>query len=314
MGFVGNLWSISVSEPHGKWNRPGAKESLRERFLDFRARQEAAGDFNLRQIADDIGIPYYVLKGFAKDPKKHSRATMPRTPLHLDAIARYLDRLEGKSLNDDSEFRISHPTLKKLFAARSSADFIISNADYRGMYVGMGIGRKSPKLCTSILVMDKRDDRLDYVEQDTKTNNKIAIEGHCLWLTGSLVLLGVRGDMETMQCITLRSDVILADGNRVLVGAEYNTGWPARGSSIATVVFLQVWQGGLEGDLAKALAGSETFRVMREAQGHEGLPEDIAWERVGNALRQIMDGDVAMAGIDRAREFIGPFDRASDLI
>jgi len=302
-----------VVEQSKRWTS-AEKEALRQRFLSFRAEQEANGDFNLKLVADDTDVPYDILKGFARDPEMQKRASMPRSMEYLDAIDKYLQRFGYIGENAIIASALSHPEVVKLFARSAPKEHVLESADYRGLYVGMAVERRSPKLIMSVLGIAEREDVLYYAEHDANTAVGSSMEGQCFLIGGKLVLLGVSRDIPSVQFAIVRGDSMLTGGKQVLVGAEYHTGWPGRGSSAARAVFVQISKDSFEGDLMEALVKSEAFSHLLAVQSYEELPEDVTWERVGEALAQMIGNDAAVVATEQARKFIGPFEYASDVV
>ena len=313
MVLVGRYRGNYVAKQGRNWRRREAKEALRQQLLGVREMYD--GEFSLSDMAQDTGVSYETIKGFARDPETDGKATTPRSHKALDAIADYLESFEGGLAQESIQPGLSHPTLNELFMLNTPEESILRNSECRGLYIGMGVGRRFKKLVTSVLAIDERDNRLDYAEHDASTAICCRMEGQCFLIGGNLALIGVvKPDMDNVQLVTLRNDGLLGDFNRVLVGAEYHTGWPGRGSSIARTVYVRVDKNGIDGNLMDAVAESETLALLQERLGHDGLAEDVAWERMTDVFTEIIDGIVAKAVIRHAKTFIGPFDQASGLI
>jgi hypothetical protein len=293
------------------WRWPEAKEALRHRLLDVRERY--GPEFSLSAMANETGVSIEIIKGFAR-MKHHPKATTPRAHKDLDAIAKYISDFETEPESESGDLSLSHPGLIDLFGRCTPENYISRSGDYRGLYVGMAVGRKFPNLFTSVLAIDACKNRLDYAEHDVSTIISSSIEGQCFFLSGKLVLFGVNNNKESVQVSTLRSESMIADTNRIMVGAEYHTGWSGGGSPASRVVFVQVAKRGFDKPLMDELVECEAISLLRDVQPYHGFPEDIAWERLITVLTQIFGDHAAEAAINKARSFIGPFDQASDLI
>jgi hypothetical protein len=207
-----------VAKQGRNWRRREAKEALRQRLLGVREMYD--GEFSLSDIAQATGVSYETIKGFARDPETDAKATTPRSHKALDAIAEYLETFENGNLEGEVQQGLSHPSVNQLLTQASPADFILGNIDCRGLYVGAAVGRKSQNLFSSVLaIANTENNRIDYAEHDANAYSGI-IEGQCAYLSGILILLGVSRNIEGIQLTALRTYGVLADGRRLLAGAE----------------------------------------------------------------------------------------------
>jgi hypothetical protein len=300
-----------VADRNSKWHKPEAVEALRAQLRAIRAHY--GRQFSLTKMAEATGVSRDIIKIFVRDPEADLKPTTPRSHKDLDKIAEYLKGFEYQTIEQHGYWGLSHPGLAGLFSQFASADCIQVKPKYDGLYVGMAFGRQIPEIFTSVLAIDCREDRLDYAERDVAIAYATNLEGQCLALGNNLVLLGRTTEVESLQVMTLHSDGMLDGDKRVLVGTEYHTGCAGRGSSVARVVLVQVSKGYIEGNLLDAVTESKVFSLLREAQGHGGLPEEGAWEQLGETFAQLVGDDVGKAAVLKARTSLGSFEKASML-